>query len=495
MREPKPVPVKPVREKSRGKELIYSEQARDLEYRTTHDGWTPKRVKCAANSADSGNLLELADLVETMLSDDRIGGVLAQRTHGLLGLPRSFVGGSDLARAALDGPPGPIPGEFDVMCPAEELIPLLTWGIVLGVCPFYLQKLPRVAGQPVRYRLKTWPARALRYSHRAEQGAHWYINTQKGEEPIIPGAGRWGLFTPYGSSRPWINGKWRECAFPWLLKRFALEDRANHSETLGSPTKVGKAPKGSTEPQRRRFRQQLAALAKKGVLVLPEGYSYELVEANGRTWDIYTQGQAWADGAITISLAGQTVTTEGQAGFSEGKIFDSIKGDFIRFDAGRLSFLLRSQVFEPWARDNYSSEADAPYCFWNTEKPVDLEVQSRTWVQFGTAVKSINENLKGTGQRVDVVSACKQYSVPLIAITETTSSDVKLVLAPTDIVKVVTVNEARASQGLPEARENGDLYVSELEKLGTPEKEPLPGEGAQDKKPLDPKPDSAKGEE
>lgn len=399
------------------KQLSYFLPAKELENRTTTDGWTPCRVKEVANSADAGTLSALADLVQAMLSDDRIGGVLAQRTHGLLGLPGGFVGGSEKARELLEGPPGPTPGEFDAMCPEEELVTLEEWGIMLGVGLGQIIRLPRVAGQMQRYRVQTWNPRALRYAERAERGCHWFVQTQTGEEPVIPGAGRWLLYTPYGSKRPWTRGKWRECAFPWLLKRFALEDRANHSETLGSPTKVGKTPKGSTEAQRRRFRSQLVSLAKRGVLVLPEGYDYSLVEAQGRTWDIYTAGQAWADGAITISLAGQIVTTEGQSGFSEGKIFDSIKGDFIRFDAKRLAYMLKTQVLEPFCRDNFGGEVNAPYRFWNTEKPVDLEVQSRTWVQFGTALKAINENLKDTKMRVDIIAACKQYNVPLTEVT------------------------------------------------------------------------------
>jgi hypothetical protein len=465
MIKPTPRDKSKLREKQeKGKDLVYSTPAKELEYRSTFDGWSPEKVKCAASVADSGNLQQLSDLVETMFSDDRIGGVLDQRTYGLLGMPLSFLGGEENARKILEGPEGPIPGEFQVMCAEEELVALERWGLMLGVGLAYIHRLPRVAGQPVRFHMRTWSPRHLTYSHRAVEGSHWHVQTQTGREPVLPGAGRWVLYTPYGAIRPWMRGKWRECAFPWLLKRFALEDRANHSETLGSPVKVGTASKGSTETQRRRFLSQLQTLTKRGTLVLPEGYDFNFKEANGQTWDIYSQGQAWGDAAITISLAGQLVTTEGQAGFSEGKIFDSIKGDLIRFDAKRLGYALRSQVLEPWCRDN--SYGEAPYPHWNTENPTDLEVQSRTWVQFWTSVKQGNEELRGTGKRIDMISACKIYNIPLIDVEEE-ATKVQLTLAPTDSAKVVKVNEARAAQGLQPVsdEENGDLFISELEKL------------------------------
>src|SRR5690606_16411407 len=121
----------------------------------------------------------------------------------------------------------------------------------------------------------------------------------------------WILFTPYGEHRPWSGGKWRSLVFPWLLKRFALEDRANYSETAGQPVKVGESPEGSTENQRIDFQNQLANLGRNGAITLPEGWDFKIVEASSTNWQIYSESVKWADDAITIVLAGQTVTTEG----------------------------------------------------------------------------------------------------------------------------------------------------------------------------------------
>jgi hypothetical protein len=237
--------------------------------------------------------------------------------------------------------------------------------------------------------------------------------TARGEQPIVPGNGKWVVFTPYGKRRSWAKGKWRSLAFPWLLKRFALEDRANHSETLGTPTKLGKAPKGSTEKQRNKFLSQLVNLGKRGQLVLPEGWDMVLREATGRTWEIYSDAISWADAAITIILAGQVVTTEGSPGFNSGNVQERIVGDLIRFDAERLSTCLQEQSLTPWVLENWA-DPNAPWPHWKTERPPDLEQKSRTLDTAGRAIAQANTNLEPFGKRVDSVDFYTQMGLKLV---------------------------------------------------------------------------------
>jgi phage gp29-like protein len=389
--------------------------AKELQYRQISDGWTPNLVKGAFAQAESGSLMLLADLVETMFTDDRISGVLKTRTHGLLGLPLHFEGGTLEQRTELAGPDGGSGGLWDDMIDEAEAAKLQAWGLVLGVGLAQRVPLPRLMGEPQRYELQTWSPRWLMYDAMASSGSNWRINTRAGTKPLVPGV-QWVLYTPYGAKRPFASGEWRALAFPWLLKHFALEDRANHSEVMGTPTRKGKAPQGATEKGRQQFKAQIEALGRNGVLVLPEGWDYEITEAVGRTWEIYSEGVKWADEAMTIILAGQIVTTEGSAGFSSGNVQDQIKGDLIRFDAKALGKCLNRQFLSPWAFANTGSYV-APVPVWNTERPVNLANQATSWETLSRAVPALDVAMAKDGVRVDMKALAGRYSVPIAVAT------------------------------------------------------------------------------
>jgi hypothetical protein len=440
--------------------LLATRPGREFAYRSDLSGWTPTRVLRARDSADMGNLTEAADCVEVLLTDDRVDGVLATRTHGLFGLPLHFEEGSPEAREILAGT-GKVPGEWWRMHDEAELTRLQNWGLVLGVGLAQRIALSRKPGELQKYRLETWSPRWLRW---VEDEQKWYVQTTAGEECIEQG-GRWIVYTPYGSHRPWAAGKWNALVFPWLLKRFSLEDRANHSQTLGGSFLVAHAPVRSSQKQREKMQTDLALITKDSRFVLPEGWDLKFVEATGRTWEIYDGQIGWSDQAITIVLAGQIVTTEGSPGFNSGNIHDQIKGDFVRFDGERMSSCLAEQSLRPWAVVNFGSIEATPWPKWNTERPVDQEQQARTFEQLGRSVADLDKSLKAENCKVDIVALASRFNIPIKdAPPDEATGSVAIPLAPTDIAKVVKVDEARGSVGLgPTGDETGGKFISELE--------------------------------
>lgn len=385
-------------------------------------GWTPRKVQVAQEMADGGSMQNLADFCETIFNDDRVSGVLATRTHGLLGLPVDFKGGSAEARLALAGTDDEEeenyhPGEWSRMHDESELVKLLSWGITLGVGLAQRIELPRVVGRPHKYRLKTWHPRWLQYNYNLVNSSHWRVTTREsGLVPVVPGDGEWILFTPYGEYRPWASGLVNALAFPWLLKHFSLEDRANYSETLGNPIWVGKVGQGSTQKQRDSFLSQLRSAGKNTRLVLPDGWDLALREATGKSYEIYEGQVTWADQAMTITLSGQTVTTEGTSGFSSGNIFRDISQDFIRFDAERLSTCLRAQSLEQWALINYGQRRAAPWPKWQTKPPTDINEAATGLNTLGTAIATLNASLLAYGMKVDAGKMVADFNVPVLNI-------------------------------------------------------------------------------
>jgi phage gp29-like protein len=395
---------------------------RELQYRAELTGWTPQRVLMAANTADTGGLQMLADLCETMSADDRIKGVLSTRTHGLLGLPVDFLRGDERARTVLGMQEDGAPGEWWAMHDEAELSKLLWWGLNMGVGLAQRVELPRLMGRPHRYKLVTWSPRWLQYFHAPVDGVHWKVQTEDGIRSVAPGDGEWIVFTPYGERRPWSEGLWRALYFPWLLKRFSLEDRANYSEVLGSPLWVATTGAGSSEKQRRDFLSKIRNLGKNGKIVLPKDWDLKLQEATGKSWEIYENQVAWADAAMTVAIAGQLVTTEGTTGFSDGNIHDAIKADFIRFDAERLATALRTQSLEQWATWNYGNASAAPWPQWQTQRPRDQKDEADGLSKLGDAITKLDAALAPHGFKVDVSKLVDDFDIPITAATAPTGA-------------------------------------------------------------------------
>jgi Protein of unknown function (DUF935) len=377
--------------------------------------WTPESVQAALRMPEAGPLMRPADLVESMWADDRVQGVLSTRTLGLLGLPLQFFGDPSMVdelrgTEALGGAPGS-PGDFFRMHPVSELSKLLMWGIMLGVG--LAERIPddeRPIGSRSVPTLKVWHPRWLRYQWVDNS---WHLTTAEGEIELDLNSGRWILYLPYGSHRPWAQGAWRACAWPWILKQYALRDRARHSEVLGSAARVGVAPQDADEQKRRSFLSQIRNMGRDTATVLPQGFDLKYVEAQSTSrGEIYSTQIEWADRAIAITLAGQAVTTEGTTGFSNGNIHDQIRRDLIQFTAESLADCLYNGALIHWANDNHGT-TDAPFVRWDCSPPEDKAALATAYTALGTAITGLDPSLAAVGQAVDSIALCSKFGIPL----------------------------------------------------------------------------------
>ncbi len=381
--------------------------------------WTPSAARQAIQLADGGSFRNAALLCEAIMNDDRVQGVLGARTHGLLRLPKLFYGSNDEAVEALQGEQDvarrqqATPGDWDRMYPEEELAKLVAWGVLLGIGLGELVPSTelREPGDRAVPRLKVWHPQWLRWQWDIDQ---WFLTTSQGEIPITPGDGRWILYTPYGINRPWAFAPWRPLSFAWVLKQFALHDRARASEVYGSAVRAGKAPQGARESARRKFLTDLRAMGRDGVQVFPEGWSLELIEATGRTWPIFKDSIEWADRAMSTTLAGQSVTSEGTSGFANASIFQSIALTFIEFTAISASRCLYEQGTRPWARANFGSPKEAPFGYWDTTPPEDKEALAQGLGFLGDAIAKLDQALRASHKRVDAAALAQKFGVPLL---------------------------------------------------------------------------------
>lgn len=341
------------------------------EYREQHgrhlSAWTNASLTTARLIADGGTLSYAAELVDELRADSRVAGVLPQRVNGLLGLPLSFEASGDGRRRGRAVRALEADEDWWAIAPEHELADLQTWGLLLGVGLAELVWTRSDSGR-VLPRLKVWDPRWLRYEW---QTRRWLLRTDDaGEIEIIPGGGKWVVYTPYGSSRPWAKGLWRALAKWWLLKSFALNDWARHGEMHGSPIRVGTCPEGSQAEDRQAFAEDLAAIGSDTSLVAPPGYEVDLLEAAAKTWEMFPKQIETANAELSILLVGQNLTSEVTGGsFAAAKIHQNVRDDLVRFDAEALAACLREQVLTWWAEFNFGDAGLAPWPNWDTKPP------------------------------------------------------------------------------------------------------------------------------
>lgn len=450
--------------------------------------------------ADGGRLMDAADLTRAAMTESGYArGILSDLTHGLWGLPRSFIGRADMI-SALDDTPERV-GQWREMFPQPDAIRLMSWGITLGVglgqmrrrwarpgddFPISLEeakdgswRLPkktRPIGSYDTRVLRTWDPKYLRCQWWDES---WFLNTADGEIRIDPNDGEWMLYLPYGEIKPWEYGAWRALTIAFVLQRDALFDRSRHAEVL-APVRVGTVPQGTTQRQRELYMRQIRTMQRMGAFVLPPGLDYKIVESSGRIADIYDKIIEWANGDYAM-ITGAITTATGSPGFSKGDVQERFTRAVLSSLGSSLASCLHAGGLVPWAIENYG-DPNAPRPEFDAVAPEDKLVRAQTIGAAGDALVKLNEGLKTAGKRLTAASVEKfaqtlGFEVEDIPAGQTPVA--KLELAPTDIAKVVRASEVRASQGLPAfGDERDDMTIPELDAHAKALSEPPPMDGA-----------------
>ena len=402
---------------------------------TTTD-WTPNLFESALQEADTGYLESAADLCDSLMSDDRIGAVVNTRVNGLLGCELDFESSFARARKAIEK-------DWYRFADESSLREHLAWAIVLGVSiantPFV-----EVDGRWVQ-KLHVWHMRNAAYDFTA--GA-WYVTDAQGKRiDIKDNDPEWWVYTPYGKSRPWGKGTWRQTALYWLGKTTAWRDWQHYNEVHGAGIMAGKLPEGKsiTDPGAVAFWNQLKAIGKRARIIMPFGYELDTIEAKASTWETFPESIKHADTAIAIVHLGQNLTTEVNGGSYAATVeHGTVRQDYKRFDAQVLSTSAHDGPLSHWQRFNFG-EGEAPWATWKTDPPEDLAAKvdtqikgaqsAKAWAALGVAI-----DVKATAESLGVVIDPKAPPIE-----ETSKGEIYKYHLDYGIF---TINEVRASRGL-----------------------------------------------
>ncbi len=352
----------------------------------TFTTWTPSLIRAVEANADSGSFRLLANLVDWLFGDDRIKACMDARVQALFGLDPTFEKAGDKRRSARIVRALEADQDWWDSYPEAENSLIVAWGIVLGfsVGSHNWEQGGDTHGGRLLAKPEFWHPQNVRYDNVNRKWMTWVASETSvvatSEVEIVPGDGQWILHLPYGKSRPWAQGIWRGLARLALIKAYAQSDWARLGETASrAVVTIDKDTKASSE-QRRDLAAAINQLGRDGVIVLPSGFDFKLIETSASTQLIYDAQIKMADEAIAVLIRGGNLSTIVKGGSRAASQTQKETGDDakLRFDAQAFTTTIHDQSLNWWALLNFGDAALAPWPVYPVEQEEDLVSKATT---------------------------------------------------------------------------------------------------------------------
>jgi len=359
---------------------------------------------------EQGQFYSASLLVEQMLRDDRVRGLLNTLIMSVLGCERHFETSDDTKKAQRFA--DELEECWDEMVPEEELYELLRWSLMTGAGIMRTPWNMRTGAAEMR----TWHPGALWFNL---ADSEYYLRHQGGQTLIPRDSLDWALLTPYSHKYGRLNGLVRSMSMLYLARQWVFRDRARHSEVHGLPIRVGITPADADKRAKDNFRGALQSVGTETVLIAPQGgdgkkYAVELVEAQSNSHQVFSAQIDHLDDCMAILVLGQKMSSKGTSGLgSDANPGDSVRRDIMKWLA-RVVEKFCNRLSRRWQEINHGpDQVDyAPKLCIEVDPPEDGAKKATELSLLGDVVAK----LKADG--LDVRELLEQAGVPLLSVTE-----------------------------------------------------------------------------
>jgi phage gp29-like protein len=176
------------------------------------------------------------------------------------------------------------------------------------------------------------------------------------------------------------------------------------------------------------------------VFGLTPGYDVRILESNGRGYESFANTIKAQNEEMIIAVAGQTVTTDGGAGFANADIHKSIRSDLIQATSDGLAYTLNTQGLPAYVAAVFGEDRldECPVVTWDTTPPKDQAAAANALMAAGNAIDAVRKALADGGFELDVRATAEQFGLKIAGAVKAENAPKALDLAPTDIAKVVS---------------------------------------------------------
>ncbi|MCL2777728.1 MAG: hypothetical protein FWD73_06960 [Polyangiaceae bacterium] len=317
----------------------------------------------------------------------------------------------------------------------------------------------RPDGSRVDFFVKAWPIQFVRW-YESEKVFKTRVDGAV-EEVITHGDGRWIVFQD-GELYPFRqNAAIIPSALVWARHAFPLSDWAKSSRAHGNAKLIGEMPQGvalqndqGPTPEAAAFLELLGAIFDSDLPfgIRPAGSKTDFINNSSSAWQVFEQLVLNAEKAAARIYLG-TDGTLGSVGGAPGVDIQSLFGVASTKVEGDLRCLERGLLtgsIEPWCAVNFGDSSLAPqrvYLLPDRDADAARASYAVRKTAFHSDVKSARENgFEITQDYLNELAEKHGVEAPTLPISGTKAPSIEL--APTDIARVVTVNEARASAGV-----------------------------------------------
>ena len=428
--------------------------------------WSLDDIIGARNAQMLGYFSEASRLADSMRTDDAIAvasenRLAPQRCIGVKiesAKPGNAKADSIAAEAdALFGPSG-IGVQPDTMTSIHSC--LVDHGVAFGL----VTSTPREDGSRVDMSLAYWPIKFVRWDA-PKRCFVTRVDPANGAAlvDITHGDGQWVVFSRH-AYEPWKHGAVLLAAcLVWARHAYAMRDWARGSASHGNAKVVGEMPSGVSlqgadgqlTPEAATFLELLRSIASgdSQAGIRPAGSKTEVLANNStawQVWDALAQNAEKAAARIYLGTDGVLGSNGGAPGVDIESLF-GVAATIVQGDLECLERGILQGVIEPWCAVNFGDSKLAPkrvYMIPDSDADAERESVAKRRQAFFSDIRSAKDN----GFRIDadfVARVAGDYAIEPPSLVEAGAAPPpSFELAPTDLARVVTVNEARATKGL-----------------------------------------------